>query len=204
MHHILLLGTANSTLRYISSALIILQAVLICCIIGSVYDEGTCPKKFDDGVMYWVIGCVFCSLYGAASIREDYCSSKSVLEFAGKNKTGSKGPTWYLSNDKIIFLMYFIDCLATLAMCGIMASSEDLKDLVSNFIGIAVVFQCDELLASVLKIPCPEPDLYKTKEKKKSYEENLWVIIIIFVMMLGWIILGTNNPKKICEDYKSN
>jgi hypothetical protein len=35
------------------------------------------------------------------------------------------------------------------------------RSLISDFIGISVVYQCDELLASVIKLPNPSPGFYK-------------------------------------------
>jgi hypothetical protein len=63
----------------------------------------------------------------------------------------------------VVVLVEIMNIFQLYAIASVMAGSTDLVSLVSNFIGVAVVCQCDELVASVFRIPCPDPDFYQVR-----------------------------------------
>lgn len=126
MHHVLLLGTTSKAIYYLSGALLILQVILMCYITEGI--QGKCPK-FEDGDALWFVGVSFCTLYGAASVSQDFSSTMSVITFVA-NKAGVTEHSKF-KNSLHFFVLLIIDVGAASAMSVIMARSENLRDIIA-------------------------------------------------------------------------
>lgn len=140
----------------------------------------------------WKMGIPLCCLYAGATTAGDLVSCVRMVTYVNRSYSGESGFITELAcilRLVVIFLVEIMDvfqvcdkgrgggccppktrradqcrtCLQLYAIGVVMAKSQDLIELVSNFIGVAVVSQCDELVASVFKIPCPDPAFYKVR-----------------------------------------
>lgn len=78
----------------------------------------------------------------------------------------------------LVFLMN-LNCLMQLLCIGVvMGKSEDLLDLISNFVGVAIVLQIDEFLAGYIRIKDIDPTLLgkKSWRTRMMLKSKLWLI----------------------------
>lgn len=69
----------------------------------------------------------------------------------------------------------------------VMEKSVGLLDLISNFIGVAIVLQVDELLASYLKIKDIEPKLLSDSSWKTKMLLSSKLAIVVFFGILVYL-----------------
>lgn len=70
----------------------------------------------------------------------------------------------------------------------VMGKSVGLLDLISNFIGVAIVLQVDELLASYLKIKDIEPKLLSDSSWKTKMLLSSKLAIVVFFGILVYLV----------------
>lgn len=130
----------------------------------SLNNPDECGKATDKYV--WKMGIPLCCLFAGATAAGDLLSTLRSFEYVEEYHRGDKslgGKIAYSMRLSVALLVELMNLCQLYAIASVMAGSTDLVSLVSDFIGVAVVCQCDELVASVLRIPCPDPDFYQVR-----------------------------------------
>jgi hypothetical protein len=90
------------------------------------------------------------------------------------------------SHRTLVAFMYVNAVLQLLCVGTVMGKSVSLLDLISNFIGVAIVLQVDELLASYIKIKDIDPHLLKKSWHTRMLLRSKIALVVIF----GFCVYG--------------
>lgn len=134
--------------------------------------------------------------------------------YAGATTKATVLDTWALitSGHKIDRIFSFVVSIAISAVellqinvVGLaIAQASDTLDLVSNFISVAVANQCDELLAGVIKIPCPDPAFYDINDPTKKMKFLSLIGKAVFSLCVFWVYHSKYNFLSYSEIYEDN
>ena len=128
------------------AAVLALQVMVLYSLNDELSTDACVPSSTDNNS--WYAGMPLCCLYAGATLAETFTLAGLVLE-KKRAKTTCHQQIMFLALFACIEFMYVFS-IYIIAL--IMMESTDLKSLISDFIGISVVLQCDALLAQVIKI----------------------------------------------------
>jgi hypothetical protein len=144
-----------------------LQVMVLAALYQSLYDNLCVSASYSSAV--WTYGIPLCCLYAGATIVEDYHGAAFLLWNSRKSE---KESTRIIGQVATILLALLASFGIYIVASIMVASSNDLNNLIANFISVGAVLQCDELLANVLKIENPVPDFYKMRTKEGEILEG--------------------------------
>lgn len=103
----------------------------------------------------------------------------------------------------LVFLMN-VNCVMQLLCVGVvMGKSEDMVNLIGNFVGVAIVLQIDEFLAVYIRIKDINPQLLESKSwrKKMMLNSKMWVIAIAAAFVYVVTIVCWRVDSLYCASY---
>jgi len=106
----------------------------------------------------------------------------------------------------LVFLM-ILNCFMQMLCVGVvMGKSEDLLDLIGNFVGVAIVLQIDEFLASYIRIRDIDEELLEKKSwrTKMMLKSKIWLITIAALIIYGITLACWRLDSMYCDSYKLN